>query len=287
MNRLLARSPAALLLPCLPLAAPAPATAGRRAGGRPRPAATAARLPLLRPRATSPASPATATRCALHNLTGERVLVGAVGRWRQRDQRPDRRLLAGRLRARALAAASRSAAGARATRDVAEFVVHRPARQLRRAHRPAAERRRDRRRRVPRARPRAGRLRAAALAADRRTRRPTTARTTSATPRASPAAEPAGNAPPTRRRTAARCREQRRRRRRRRRSRSAPATASADYDPVAQTEFERASCAPAAGQRALLRHATQALVARGRAAHPRSLAHAPEPFPTGFVPDPR
>jgi hypothetical protein len=57
------------------------------------------------------------------------------------------------------------------------------------------------------------------------------------------------------------------------------------YDPVAQTQFERASMRPEQ-RSALYYDAYEALVARGVFGI-RQLAGAPDPFPAGFVPDPR
>jgi hypothetical protein len=58
------------------------------------------------------------------------------------------------------------------------------------------------------------------------------------------------------------------------------------YDPVAQTRFERDSTRP--NQRiALFYDSREALVARGVINESRYYGQQPEPFPVGFVPDPR
>jgi len=57
------------------------------------------------------------------------------------------------------------------------------------------------------------------------------------------------------------------------------------YDPVTRTEFERDSTRP--NQRiALYYDSVDALVARG-ILHDRGYGRQPDPFPVGFVPDPR
>jgi len=57
------------------------------------------------------------------------------------------------------------------------------------------------------------------------------------------------------------------------------------YDPAAQTQFERASSRPEQ-RSALYYDAYEALLARGVFGI-RQLASAPDPFPSGFVPDPQ
>jgi hypothetical protein len=58
------------------------------------------------------------------------------------------------------------------------------------------------------------------------------------------------------------------------------------YDPVAQTQFERDSARP--NQRlALFYDSHDALVARGVINERRPYGQQPDPFPVGFVPDPR